>query len=438
MPSSEPIGSRAGGVVTSQSPPFGVPVRYMMLGILCFGLFAIDVVAQSNALSEGVPGIQNIVAVTHLLTLGALLSFVMGAVYQLATVAFLIPIASVRAARWNFWLYVVSLAGLFSSMQTWWGPGLLGFGLGMVTSICIYAGVILASLRKTTVRGPMLGFVSAAHVYLLLAITIAVLLVLDDSGIAPGLDRRIGELVATHILFAIGGFFTFLVMGFSFKLIPMFTLSHGFRASGHKWTLIMAHTAIWLMVASAWGHLSVLLWAGAVVGIASLVNHIIDIRNMFRKRLRKKIEPPIRAVVLAAGLGVCGLGLLIAQLVLRHGDAGWQTVTLFYLLGSIALTVVGFAYKIVPFLVWTHRYSKQKVNGKGVLISDLINVDRAWPVLFGFAGGLVILTICSSAQWPVGSLVGALILGVAIISFCVQLFSVIELNKTAREWFRRD
>ncbi|WP_029422916.1 hypothetical protein [Alicyclobacillus macrosporangiidus] len=91
-----------GGVVTSQSPPFTVPMRYMLLGMAGFVLFAFDLAAQSIHLSGGGALLPAVIALTHLLTLGSLLSFIMGAVYQLATVAFLIPIASERSARLNF------------------------------------------------------------------------------------------------------------------------------------------------------------------------------------------------------------------------------------------------------------------------------------------------------------------------------------------------
>lgn len=427
-----------GGIITSQSPPFAVPIRYMILGIVCFGLFAIDLVLQSGSLAQGQPGTPAVVAVTHLLTLGALLSFVMGAVYQLTTVAFLIPISSVPAARWNFWLYVVALIGLFTAMANWWAMGFLIFGFLMVATIYIYAIVMMISLFRTKIRGPMFGFVVCAHAYLMLAVSVAVLLVLTDSGTVPVLNNWMGPLIATHILLAVGGFFTFLVMGFSLKLLPMFTLSHGFATGRQKWTLLLAHLSLWLLIAGVWTHATGLLWAGAVIGVVALSNHLLDVRGILKKRMRRKLEPPIRAVVAAVAGAIIGLLMLLVQIVAQGLQAGWQSIVIFYLFGAITLTVMGFAYKIVPFLVWSKRYSKPARTGKPILISDLIHLNQAWPVLIAFALGLLLLTGSSAAQWKPGAIGGCICIAIAILTFCIQLLRVIDPLKVGRELLDRD
>jgi len=437
-PAGKSIPGMGGGVVTSQSPPFAVPIRYMILGVVCFGVFAVDLALQSGALAAGNPGASSVVAVTHLLTLGALLSFVMGAVYQLTTVAFLIPITSVPAARWNFWLYALALVGLFFSMDRWWAPGFLIFGFLMVVAIYIYAVVMLDSLFRTKVRGPMFGFVVSAHAYLILAVSVAVLLVLADSGAVPALNAWMGQLIASHILLAMGGFFTFLVMGFSFKLLPMFTLSHGFATWRQKWTLTLAHLSLWLLLSGVWTHLTGFLWAGALLGVGAFVSQLFDVRDIFRKRMRRKIEPPMRAVVAAMVGGILGLCLLLVQLIWVRGQAGWQCVVLFYLLGTITWTVMGFAYKIVPFLVWSKRYSKPTGKGKSTLISDLINLRQAWPVLGAFLLGLLVLTGSSTVEWKIGVSAGCVLISLAILTFCVQILRVIDLKKVRKEIMDHD
>ena len=427
-----------GGVVTSQSPPLSVPLRYMLLGILCFGFFAIDFAIQTPMLARGVPGAPNIVALTHILTLGALLSFVMGAVYQLTTVAFLIPISSVPVARWNFWLYFVSFIGLFISMSKWWSVGFLIFGFSMVIAIYLYATVLIVSVARSKIRGPMQGFVISAHSYLILAVSVAVLLVLVDSGTLLTLDPLMNELIATHILLAVGGFFTFLVMGFSLKLLPMFTLSHGFPTWRQKWTLALAHIAIWALLAGIWTHISVFFWMGGVVGITAFVSQILDMQGIIKKRMRKKVEPPMRGVVVAAIDGVLGLCLLLVRILWPLGQAGWQEVVMFYLMGVVTLSVMGFAYKIVPFLIWTKRYSKPTGKGKPVLISDLINLNHTTPVLIGFGVGLIVLTASAVATWMPGVVGGCILIALAMMVFALQMLRVMELSKLGKELSARD
>ncbi|GLG02791.1 membrane protein [Alicyclobacillus hesperidum subsp. aegles] len=429
-----------GGISTSQSPPFAVPIRYMLLGVICFGLFAVDFAFQSLTFARGVPGTPNVVALTHALTLGALLSFVMGAVYQLTTVAFLIPIASVTVARWNFWIYLIGVVGLFTSMSRWWPLGLLVFGFVTVISLYLYCAVMLTSLVKTKARGPMFGFVLSAHVYLILAVSVAVLLVLADSGFVPALNLAIGQLIATHIVLAAGGFFTFLILGFSLKLLPMFTLAHGFSTWRQKWTLRLAHVSVWVIIAAIWVAIPILFWLGVICGLLTLIIHLWDMKDIIKNRMRKKVEWPIWGVVSAVVMGSFGLCLFLLRLFWRGGEAGWQIIVMFYMLGVVTMTVMGFAYKIVPFLIWTKRHSRAQATrqGKPILISDLIDVRRSRPVFIGLIAGIIAGTTAASVSWAPGVIGGCMVIGLAIVMFSVQMLRVLKLPTLRKELFRHD
>jgi hypothetical protein len=425
-----------GGILTSQSPPFTLPIRYMMLGVFGFGLFALDLVAQSAHLAVSDPFLPASVALTHLLTLASLLAFVMGAVYQLSTVAFLTSIVAPGVARSNFWLYSVSVAGLIASMATWWQTGLVVFGSFATLSLYLYASIVILSLRRSQVEGAMKGFVVSAHAYLILGVSAAWLMILSFR--VPSLSRFLTELLITHILFAVGGFFSFLVMGFTFKLLPMFTLSHGYETGRQKWTLRLAHTSLWGILTGVWAHQSVFLWLGIGVGVAAFANQLRDIRNILTKRMRRKMEPPIRTAVMATCAGFIGVVLLLGVLGSRRGVVDWQSVISFYLMGWITWTVMSYAYKIVPFLVWNQRYGKQAGKGKVPLIADLIHLNQSWPVLTGFAAGLVVLTTGMVLQWGKVATIGSLFIAATILAFCYQMNRVIDVRKVGKELLGRD
>ena len=149
--------------------------------------------------------------------------------------------------------------------------------------------------------------------------------------------------------------------------------------------------------------------------------------------MRKKLEAPIRTVVGAVAAGILGLRLLLAQLLWQPGEAGWQSVVLFYLLGAVTFTVMAFAYKIVPFLVWSKRHSKPSGVGKPILISDLIKLNQAWPVLIVFEFGLIVLTGSSVAGWKPGTISGCGLITLAILTFCIQILRVINPQKLGKE-----
>ena len=429
-----PAPPSAGGIRTSQSPPYTLPMRYMLLGILCYGLFAIDLVPHAAALVSDATQ-PSAVALTHLLTLGALLAFVMGAVYQLATVAFLISVAAVRAARWNFWLYLAALCGLWWSMQTWWGEGLAVFGSAMALAVLVYCGIALASLAKTGARGPMLWFVTSAHVHLALAVVAAILLVLTDSGVTSGLAGVMTPLLATHITLAAGGFFTFLLIGFSYKLLPMFTLSHGYPTWREKWTFFLLHAAVWLLIGGAWTDVRPLLWLGAAAGAGGFANHILYAFGILRHRMRKNVEPPIRSVLAAAAAGALGLLALLAQVAAWRDPAALQGIVMFYLWGCITLTVMSYTFKIIPFLVWSERYGARTGAGKGKtpLMADLLPLRYSRPVFAVYMAGVLLASCSLPLRFAQGAVAGCLLISAALLAFCAEIGYVINPRRVARE-----
>lgn len=435
MPPARPVPPSTAGIRTSQSPPFTLPMRYMLLGILCYGLFAVDLVWQSNALVFDATQ-PAVVALTHLLTLGALLAFVMGAVYQLATVAFLIPVTAVRAARTNFWLYLGALGGLFGSMQTWWGPGLILFGSAMALAIFLYCAIALLSIAKTTAHGPMLWFIASAHAYLALAVTAAILLFLTDGGVTIALAPVMHALIATHIILAAGGFFTFLLIGFSLKLLPMFTLAHNYPTWREKWTFSLLHAAVWLLIAGAWSGVRPLLWLGAAAGALGFANHLVYAIDILRHRMRRTVEPPIRSVIAAATAGLLGLLALLAQVAILHNFAALESIVMFYLWGCVTLTVMSYTFKIIPFLIWSERYGTRTGTEKGKrmpLMADLLPLRYSRPVFAVYAAG--VLLTCLSLPWHLaaGVVAGCTLIAISMLAFCAEIGYVINLRKVAGE-----
>ncbi len=436
-PAARPVLSvAAGGLRTSQSPPFTLPIRYMLLGILSYILFAVDLLTQIGAIRTNDPGAASVVALTHALTLGALLAFVMGAVYQLSTVAFLIPVRAQRAARWNFWLYLVAFLGLWHAMQTWSSSGFLVFGSLAALAIWIYCGIVLWSLTRSKVPGPMRWFVVSAHSYLTAAVAIAILLVLTDGNVTTGLNPWMDSLIATHIILAVGGFFSFLLIGFSFKLFPMFTLSHGYAAWREKWTFGLAHLAILGLLAGVWLHVGLIEIAGALCGAGALANHLWYLRSVVKKRMRKVIEPPMMGVIAASALGMTALLAFILLIAFRQAQAQVQSVVSFYLWGCVTMTVMSYTYKIIPFLVWSERYGPRSGKEKVPLMSQLLPLRYSIPVFFAFAAGVVVTSAAVPLRASSAVALGCILVSVALIAFAVEVLYVINLRKVWGE-FRR-
>lgn len=381
------------GASMHHSPPITLPLRYMVLGLINFFLFALDLAYEGARGALLTPGAASTVALTHLLTLGALMSFVMGAVYQLSTVAFLIPIVSVRLADFNFYGFLIALGGLVTSFAVWWTAGLLLFGSLMAVTLYIFSANMIVSLMKSTVRGPMWRFVLAAHIHLALALSVAILLVFADANVWPHLNLFFGPLLASHILLAAGGFFGFLIFGYSYKLLPMFTLSHGFRTDHQSRAFEASLAGLWALILWAWFPNRVIAWIACVLCIAAVAFHAGALHDIFKKRLRRRIEIPIRGVLVGTGMSLIWVVLLGVQTVVLHAPAAWRGLVPFELVGFVAITVMSLAYKIIPFLVWTWRYSRTQRENKKVLIADLISSKSALPVIVATGIGVMGLSV---------------------------------------------
>ncbi|RIV21840.1 hypothetical protein D2Q93_10210 [Alicyclobacillaceae bacterium I2511] len=417
--------------ITSQAPSFALPARYMLTGMVGLVLFAVDLVWQVKLLAQGQTFSPHVIALTHLLTLAVLLSFVMGAVYQLLTVAFLIPLKAEKAGRLNFWLYLCGVIGLWYSMSSWWPLGLTIFGTVVMVCLYLYAGLIIWSLSDTGVSGAMRGFVLSAHIYLILAVTAAWLLVLSFT--VPSLAVWQTDLLATHIVLAAGGFFSFLIIGFSYKLLPMFTLAHGYTTSHQKYTQALLHLALWSLLTAVWLHGATWVTVGGLLALAGFGVQVWDVRDIFKKRMRKKVDLPIRGVATAFILACVGMSAIAVIPWTGAGLVAWQDLITFYLLGVVALVLMSYAYKIVPFLIWTERYGKHVGKLKIPLMADLLNLQHSRWVYSLFGSGLLIYLVSFARLWPLGVWAGAGLLSIGVLIFVCQMFYVLDLRKLPKE-----
>ncbi len=391
---SMPAGPLLSGLSTSRAASLSLPLRYMVAGlafaVLAFG-FAL---AYSPSFLGTVFLTPRLLAVTHLTALGWLTMVAMGALYQFIPVVLDVPIFSERLGKVQFYLYLAGVLGLTVEMGTGrtqvmaWPAGLL----------VLAVGVFLYNAARTLARverWPLTGW------YILAALTSLALVV--TVGFALALNLTLGFLplsqlafVEAHAHLAALGWLGLLVMGVSYKLTPMFALSHPFN----EWRL--GRPIFILLTAAVVGlFVSLLLrlgqapllgcWSVAAIGIGL---YAWDYATMLRVRRRRPIDLTQQHNI--AGLGglllttLLGLALILVpaetdlhpRLQLAYAAAS--------LGGWIGLTTLGQLYKIVPFLVWTHRFAPRMGKAPVPLLKDLYPQVLARA---GFGALLASLTI---------------------------------------------
>jgi len=129
---------------------------------------------------------------------------------------------------------------------------------------------------------------------------------------------------------------------------------------------------------------------GGILAAGGVIAFATQAVMFFRHRKRRALDPGLRL----AAAGIVGLiaAMVIAPLAFTRGLADLRLLTTYFvvLLGALSLFVAGHYYKIVPFLVWYHRFGPlvgtRKVPKVSELFSERIATVDGLLLVAGLAG----------------------------------------------------
>jgi hypothetical protein len=202
------------------------------------------------------------------------------------------------------------------------------------------------------------------------------------------------------------GVFIMLIVGISYKLIPMFTLSD-VQSAFRAWASILllnlglAGSFFTVLLRSPWK----LLFAAVVV--AGLVFYAVEMRFILKARKRQTLDWGLKyfltAIWLLAPLSLLALVLSWPGLPLNQFTGQLENVYgLTAILGVVVLAIMGMLYKILPFLVWFGTYSKHIGASKVPSLADLYSPAIQAAQYFTYVAALVIAgagTVLGSGLW---------------------------------------
>ncbi|MGH7506721.1 MAG: hypothetical protein ACRELX_13765, partial [Longimicrobiales bacterium] len=127
----------------------------------------------------------------------------------------------------------------------------------------------------------------------------------------------------------------------------------------------------------------------------------------------------------AAALAFVGLGLALAgPVVLAGASPRAATAYVLVVILGISLFVAAHYFKIVPFLVWYHRFGplagKQPVPRVSELYSQRAATAAGALLVMGVAG----LTVTVALGLPVAARAAAVVLGAGVLTEAVQMFGL--------------
>jgi hypothetical protein len=392
---------------------------------------------------------QYVVAATHLWLLGFLCSLVMGAMYQLVPVALEVRLHSERLAKWQFAFHLVGWVGMVVMFWRWDLKQVGHFGSVFAVGVGLFVYNLGRTLRRVPRWNVVASGITSALVWLGLTVGVGLVVVtgkctydsverMTPANPLWAMLKGLAALAAwvtqfdplgvmhAHAHLGVVGFFVMMIVAVSYKLIPMFLLSEVQNERRAAWSVRLLNAGLaGLVIALAWRRT----WqpVAALLLIAGLGLYFAELRAILRARRRRVIDWGLRHHLTAQGmLGLVALlGLVLgwpglpvtmftAQLETVYGWLG--------IAGVVSFTVLGFLYKIVPFQVWYHSYSRAVGRAQVPTLADLyserLQVAGYWSYLAGLwvaaagaaaghapltrAGAVILLLSLAGSSWNLG------------------------------------
>ena len=168
-PTSRP--AAAAPLLGANAPSVALPLMFTLTGLLALCAGIAWLVVQPSILAAYHYN-QNVIAATHLFVLGWICSVVMGAMYQLAPVAFETKLYSEKLARWQFAFHIVGFIGMVWMFRVWNMEQVGHFGSVLAMGV----GLFVYNIARTLWRAPKWNVTAASVSAALAWISLAVIL----------------------------------------------------------------------------------------------------------------------------------------------------------------------------------------------------------------------------------------------------------------------
>ncbi|MCC7088373.1 MAG: hypothetical protein C3F10_08800 [Dehalococcoidia bacterium] len=334
------------------------------------------------------------VALTHAAVIGWLTMGIFGAVYQLGPAVLGGRLVSSRLARVHFFVHATVVPAFVWTFWQW-DVRLMGYAAsGLVLSFILFlinAFPAIGTLRRGALPARYLG---ASLV--MLAVTAGFGITWAGTLQHLWFPVTMGRL-AGHAHLGLLGWLGLTLMGVAYQLAPMFNVVQRKRPVAGGPILALTVTAalggglVLMADPGPWVRLAVAAAMAAGPGAWG-----IEMLRLMLARSRRTLDVQGRATFVSLGflvVTIC-LGLLAAigkpvspgheptRLLLGYGIAGVS--------GWAGIMLIGNSYKILPFLVWYHRYRQLAGIRPVPVVADIYSEGAARAVLAVHTTGTIV------------------------------------------------
>jgi hypothetical protein len=403
--------------------PLWLPLPFLLTGVLGAALFGalLPFVAPQALLA---PGFPHVLALTHTVTLGWLTMTIMGASLQLAPVILVSPLRATRLARAQYPVYALGAALLIAGFWVMNVPLLITGGSLVVLAVAHYVVILGVTIARASTRPLTARYLAAAMVYLLIVVSLGLTAALNFQ--FGFLGAGVEHLLLAHITAGVVGWLTCTLIGVSYTLARMFALVHDHADNlGRRVFLLLNAGVIGLATGFGFGWM----WLQALGGlslVAAVWLFAYDYRRMLLVRKRKPLDVTQFHAIAAVGYLVLTVTSGVAVALLGGGrQPVLVALGLAALVGWLGQSMLGYLYKIVPFLIWQSRYGPLVGRQKVPLMRDLVHQRAALLSFWLINGGLALALACALLGWTVPFQIAAALLGAGLVVVAANVIGVV-------------
>ncbi len=361
------------GLSLEQAPPISVILRFFLTGSIWGVVAGVWLMFQgdSSINSNSVNGL----ILTHIITLGVMLSFMLGALFQmlpvLAGISFKEPIKLAIRSQWPILFGTIFLLlGFFNASSLLYILSIVFLGIGVVPIASLMLRRLL-NLNNHSASSRGMGF---AIFNLLILFIIGVWMI----SLIMGWSTR-GNILALkqlHIGLGLFGWIALLIISVTFQVIEMFYVTKAYpkEYSNYLPSIITGLLTLELIFT--------LYIPSFIPYIEEIITPLIAIHALFTLyRLSQRKRPIVDATLWFWRIGMSSL--FVAMILWFLDDTTrlslTKTVIVFYLFFALSI-IFAMSYKIVPFLTWFHLNAQGYFNAP--MMHEVINPNYAMVHIF--------------------------------------------------------
>ncbi|HWI64154.1 MAG TPA: hypothetical protein VNT75_20135 [Symbiobacteriaceae bacterium] len=335
-------------IIPERAPRLWVPLRFFLAGLLSLAFLLVVAIYKAPLLA--LDYLHNIatLAVTHLMTLGLGGLVVMGALYQMAPVLLYSQLYSERMADIHLAIHATGLTLMvtgFLQFETILIATGGGFILTGAVLFLINLGITFRRAERWNWHG---AFMPVAVLAYISTLTWGFVLALNQRYNLFGEIE--GRALNGHLTLGFLGWFSLMIVSAGLKLLPMFAPAKFLPPRVVIATAGSLATGVVAMLAGFWVGRPLVV-GGMLLAAAGLLAYAGLTAYIYLHRRSGPLDFSVRFALTAAAC------LIPPVLGLPWASREWQAALVFlFALGFVGGTILGMLLRIIPFMIWLHRF----------------------------------------------------------------------------------